>query len=113
LYELWNVKTIEDKTQAMYFCHRPRPPEAHLTLNGRNILFISHVQYLGAILDRTITWRLHTEMIEAKAFRTFIIIYSIFKSKRLSAKMKLILHKALIKSVMVYACPAWELAADI
>jgi hypothetical protein len=36
-----------------------------------------------------ITWRLHIEMIEAKAFRTFIRIYSIFKCERFSANIKL------------------------
>jgi hypothetical protein len=46
-------------------------------------------------------------MIEAKTFRTFIRIYSRFKSERLSANIK-----TLIRSVMTYACPAWELAAD-
>jgi hypothetical protein len=51
-------------------------------------------------------------MIEAKAFRTFIRIYSLFKSERLSTNIKLTLHKALIKSIMTYACPAWEFAAD-
>jgi hypothetical protein len=49
-------------------------------------------------------------MIEAKAFRTFIRIYSLFKSERLSATIKLTLHKALLRSVMTYACPAWEFA---
>jgi hypothetical protein len=48
----------------------------------------------------------------AKAFKTFIRIYSIFKSEHLIANIKLILHKALIRSVITYACPAWELAAD-
>jgi hypothetical protein len=52
-------------------------------------------------------------MTEAKAFRTFITIYSQFKSERLSTNIKLTLHRALIKSVMTYTCPAWELAADI
>jgi hypothetical protein len=51
-------------------------------------------------------------MIEAKAFKTFTRIYSVFKSERLSANIKLTLHKAMIRSVMTYACPAWELAAD-
>jgi hypothetical protein len=51
-------------------------------------------------------------MTEAKAFRTFIRIYSLFKSERLSVNIKLTLHKALFISVMTYACPAWELAAD-
>jgi hypothetical protein len=53
-------------------------------------------------------------MIEAKAFRTFIRIYSLFKSERLSASIKLALHKALIRSVMTYShfCHAWEFEAD-
>jgi hypothetical protein len=51
-------------------------------------------------------------MIEAKAFRTFIRIYFLLKSQRLSANIKLTLHKALIRSVMTYDYPAWELAAD-
>jgi hypothetical protein len=43
------------------------PPEVHLTVNERNIPFVSHVKYLGVIFDKRITWRLHIEMIEAKA----------------------------------------------
>jgi hypothetical protein len=66
----------------------------------------------GVIFDKRMTWRLHIEMIEAKAFRTFIRIYSLCKSERLSANIKLTLHKALIRSVMTYACPAWEFAAE-
>jgi hypothetical protein len=89
--ECWNIKINEDKT--------------HLTANGCNIPFINHVKYLGVIFYKRITWRLHTEMIEAKAFRTFIKIYSRFKSQRLSSSIKLTLCKALIRSVMPYACP--------
>jgi hypothetical protein len=51
-------------------------------------------------------------MIEAKTYRTFVRIYSLFKSERLSANIKLTLHEALIRSIMTYACPAWEFAAD-
>jgi hypothetical protein len=50
-------------------------------------------------------------MIEAKAFRTFIRICSLFKSERLSANIKLTIHKAQMRSVMTFF-PAWELAAD-
>jgi hypothetical protein len=59
-----------------------------------------HVKYLGVIFNERITWRLHTEIIEAKAFRTFIRIYSLLKSERLIANTKLTLHKAMISSVM-------------
>jgi hypothetical protein len=52
------------------------------------------------------------EMTEAKAFRTFIRIYTVFQRKRLSADVKLTLPKSLIRSVATYAYPAWKLAAD-
>jgi hypothetical protein len=110
--ERWNIDINEDKTQAMYFSYLLRPPGDHLALNGRNNPFVNHVKYLGVISDKVCTWRLHTEMIEAKAFRTFTRIYSLLKSERLSAKIKLTLHKALIRTVITYACLAWELAAD-
>jgi hypothetical protein len=88
-----------------------RPPVYHLTLNGRNIRFVNSAKYLSVIFNKMITWRLHKETIAAKAFRIFIRVYSIFKSKRLSANIKLTLHKAFIRSVMTYASPAWEFAA--
>jgi hypothetical protein len=69
-YECWNIKTNEDKAQAINFSHRLRPPEAHLALNGRNIPFVNNEKYLGWIFDKWNTRRLHREIIEAKAFRT-------------------------------------------
>jgi hypothetical protein len=64
------------------------------------------------IFNKRITWGLQIEMTEAKTFRTFIRIYSLFRNERLSANIKLTLHQTLIRSVMTYACPAWVLAAD-
>jgi hypothetical protein len=110
--ERWNIKINEEKTRGIYFSRSRRPPESHFTLNGTNIPFVNNVKYLGVIFDSKITWRLHIEMMEAKAFRTFIRVYSLFKSGRLSAKIKLNLHKALIRFVMTYASPSWEFAAD-
>jgi hypothetical protein len=51
-------------------------------------------------------------MTEAKTFRTFIRIFSLLKSERLSTNIKVTLHKAPIRSVMTYACPVCELVAD-
>jgi hypothetical protein len=69
-------------------------------LNEWNIPFVNHVKYLGVIFDKRITWRLHIEITEAKAFRTFIRIYCLFRSERLSTNIKLTLHKALIRSII-------------
>jgi hypothetical protein len=51
-------------------------------------------------------------MIEAKAFRIFIRVYSLLKSERLSDNIKLTLHKDVISCVMIYVSSAWESAAD-
>jgi hypothetical protein len=40
------------------------------------------------------------EMTEAKDFKTFIRIYTLFKTERLSADAKLTLPKALIRSIV-------------
>jgi hypothetical protein len=37
--------------------------------------FVTNVKYLGVIFDKRIARRLHTEIIEAKTFGTFIINY--------------------------------------
>jgi hypothetical protein len=109
--ERWNLE-ISEEAQAICFSYRRRPPDAHLSLSGRNILFVSDVRYLGAIFDKRITWRLLLEMIEAKAFRTFTRIHSLFKSKRLSTGVKLTFHKALIRLVMTFVFPTWEFPTD-
>jgi hypothetical protein len=70
----WNIKINEDKTRAIYFTCQNRPPDSLLTLNGWNIPFVNSVKYLGVLFDKRMTWRLHIQMIEAKAFRTFIRI---------------------------------------
>jgi hypothetical protein len=92
--------------------NRIRPPESHLALNGRNIPFVNSAKYLSVIFDKKITWRLHIETVATNSFRTFIRVYSLFRSDRLSTNNKLILHKALIRPEMTYACPDWEFTAD-
>jgi hypothetical protein len=110
--EHWIIKRNEDKTQGIYFSRSRRPHESHLTLNGRDIPFVNSVKYHGVNFDKRVTLRLYIEMIEAKTFRTFIRIYSLFKSERLSTNIKITLHKAFIRNIMSYACPAWNFEAE-
>jgi hypothetical protein len=108
----WNIKINEGKTQAICFSRRRRLPEDDLHLNGRNIPFVNSAKYLGVTFERKMTRRPHIEETAAKALGTYIKIYSIFKSKTLSVHIKLIVYRALIGSVMTYASPTWEFAAD-
>jgi hypothetical protein len=93
---------------AIYFSRIFGLVEASLTLDGRNIPFVNQVKYLRVIFDRRIKWKLHIETIEAKDFRNFNRVYSLFRNERFSANIELSLHKTLITSIMTYACPAWQ-----
>jgi hypothetical protein len=108
----WNIKINGKKTQAIYFSKRRRMPGDDLQLNGRNIPFVNSVKYIGVIFFRRMTWRLHIENIAAKALGTYIRTYSVFKSKHLNTNIKLIAYRALISSIMTYASPTWEFAAN-
>jgi hypothetical protein len=61
----WNIKINEDKTRAIYFTHRNRPPDS-LKLNEWNIPFLNSVKYLGVIFGKRMTWRLHIQMIKPR-----------------------------------------------
>jgi hypothetical protein len=108
----WNIKINEDKTRAVYFSKRLRRVEAYLTLNGRAITFVNDVKYLSVTFDRRITWRNHIDLIITKELRTFLQMYSLLKSEKLSIRTKMTLYKALIRSKLTYVCPTWETAAD-
>jgi hypothetical protein len=52
------------------------------------------------------------EIAQRNEGRAFIRNFYQFESEWLSANIKLTFYKALIRSVIVYVCPAWEFAAD-
>jgi hypothetical protein len=106
--ERWNITINEDKTQTIYVSHRRRPVEAYLTLKRRQTPFVKKREITRCNLIKKITWRLHTETTAVKALRTFIRIYPFPKS----VNTKLTIYKALIKSIMTYACPSREFGAD-
>jgi len=96
----------ETMSQAMSFSHRWKSVEARLMLNVRKIPFVDSVEYFGIIFDKRITWRLYTETVATKAFRTFLGSYPFFKSSRLSTTIKWTHHTAPVRSVMTYAHPS-------
>jgi hypothetical protein len=92
--ENWNIKINEDEIRAIYFFHRIRLSDSLLTLNGRNISFVNSLKYVGVIFNKKIIWSLRIQTIKTEAFRTFITLYSLSKSERLRANIKLTLYKA-------------------
>jgi hypothetical protein len=102
----------KDQNRAVYFSKSLKRVETYLTLKGRAITFVNDVKYLRITFDRRMTCRTHIDLIVTKALRTFLKIYSLLKSEKLSIRTKMTLHKALISSKLTYAWPTWESAAD-
>jgi hypothetical protein len=99
--------TVSHKLTSFSFSHRIRPPECLLTLNGWNIPFVNSSKYLSVIFYKKITWRLHIQTVATKTYRTFVTLYSLFKTDWLSTNCKLTLHKALIRSIRTDTYPTW------
>jgi hypothetical protein len=77
-------------------------------LKGLNVPFVNQAKYIGVILGENYMEILKTD--RSQSLQN-ISVHSLFRRKRLSVNIKLTFHKALIRSVMTYACPAWEFAA--
>jgi hypothetical protein len=75
-------------------------------------LLCKYAMYLGVTFDRMMIWMLHTERTVAKALHTYIRTHSLFKRGSLNINIKLMLYRALIRSVITYACPTWEYEVD-
>jgi hypothetical protein len=71
--------------------------------------FVNDVKYLGMIFGKRITWKLRMEMMEAKAFRTFISVCFLFISERLRANIKLTFQIALMSYVIIKLAPPGNL----
>jgi hypothetical protein len=83
--------------------------EFHCPPNYFPVQFLLDTWVLS-LTDCTITtWKHHIERTVAMAYRMYVKTYRIFRSEHLNTNIK---TKALIRSIMTYACPTWEYAAD-
>jgi hypothetical protein len=110
--EFVNININEGKRKSIYFSRKPKVSDNVLQLKGRGVPFVNNVTYLGVTFDSRMTWIQHIEKTIAKTLSTYIRNYSLLRSRHLSTNTKLTLYKALIMSVIIYACPILESAAD-
>ena len=71
------------------------------------------VKYLGVILYHRLTFTRHVNTINNKAIGLLIKLYPLLNKKsKLSIKNKLNLFNTIIRPVLSYACPAWNLISE-
>jgi hypothetical protein len=109
-YECWNLKMKQGKIQVIHFFRRLRVSD-DIQLHGQYFLSINIVNVPWCHLQQEDDVEAPYWTV-AKALCTYIRTYSLFKSRHLSTNIKLTLYKALIRSVMTYACPTLEYVVD-
>lgn len=77
------------------------------SLNNTNIINKDSVKYLGIHLDKFLYFNNHVKEILLKARNAFFIYKSLFFSRYISSRIKIIMYQSLIRPIITYGCPIW------
>mgnify|MGYP002716494189 CR=1 FL=1 len=107
----WRMKINTNKSAIVPFTWKRKLSSRHVYFNGQQIPIQNSTKYLGIIMDQKLLFKDHINSILNKATARYIQLYSLFKSPALSLSTKIILYKAVVRSVMTYAGGIWKFAA--
>lgn len=107
----WRININTAKTQAVIFSKRRVQLPQSISVFGNYINYELSVKYLGIHLDRRLTFKQHIDTIVAKAHVKLLRLYPLYRSSKLSLKIKKVFYYSLIRSAILYACEAWGFAA--
>lgn len=112
----WRIKVNPAKTQVMFFTRRRHPrhlPRQEITISNQAIPWSDESIYLGLLLDSKMNFGKHINQVLLKCKRTVSCLYSLLNRRsRLDKKLKLLLYKAIIRPIMLYGYPAWQICAE-
>ena len=108
----WRIKINTEKTTAILFSKKKRPPKLTLRIQEKLLSWSKEVKYLGIVLDSKLTWAQHIAQATRKGQIALNSLYPLLCHKsRISLKNKLLLYKSIIQPAMLYGCELWGVAA--
>lgn len=105
----WRITLNAAKTQAITFTppRRRIPMPENISLNETVLPWKHVVKYLGVDMDRKLLWAYHVDGIVGRVKFRIHSLAPFFLSRTLPIRSKLILFKAYVLPLMVYACVTW------
>lgn len=106
-FNKWRIKASASKSiQVTFTLRRETCPPVHL--GGRELPHSNSVKYLGLHLDRRLTWQKHIETKRDEINLKYKGLYWLLgRNSKLSLDNKILIYKAVIKSVWTYGIQLW------
>jgi len=114
----WNMKINVNKCETILF----RPPLSKCNYNikknwklfriksfreNKPIDNKDVVKYLGIHLDKFLYYNTHINEVLNKSRNAFFRYKSLFYSKHLNSRVKILMYQALVRPIITYGCPIW------
>ncbi|CAG2257967.1 unnamed protein product [Mytilus edulis] len=107
----WRVNINLDKTEICIFSKKNIDEEdKRILIQGKELKYNSTPKLLGIIMDEKMTFSKHIDAIEKRANRNLTILREVRQISKLKTEKLLQLYYSLVRSVMEYCSPAWQIA---
>lgn len=79
----------------------------NIRIDGQNILAKNSIKYLGIIIDKKLSVIPHIDQTLRKVKGAYHVVCDVFLKKSISARVKIIAYKQLIRPIITYNFPGW------
>ncbi|GFW32094.1 RNA-directed DNA polymerase from mobile element jockey [Trichonephila clavipes] len=109
----WKIKVNASKSACLYFtrqrCIGNLP---HVNIFNQPVPWVTEYKYLGLILDTKLNFAKHIRSAHQKAAGMRCTLNRLISPKsNLALRQKVLLYKAILRLIMMYASPIWAAAA--
>jgi len=116
-FNSWRIRLNPEKTEFIVFS---KSLKMIRTLNKTPVIFRNNtfnwkpfVKYLGVLLDQKLLFKQHIEWVVKKASNMIRTLYPLLKrNNKAKIKSKIHAYRAIIRPIMVYACPIFANCAE-
>ena len=107
------MKFNVEKTKAVLFTRKYKFTEPTITLDGKNIEFVSSFKYLGVIFDKKLKWNEHVK-VQAKKAKAALMIgrRMVGHNWGLNPKTTHWLYTAIVRPVLTYGSVVWTTSLE-
>ncbi len=104
----------EKKTQAMLCTTRRKIPEMIFMMNGRTLMIVKEIRYLGVTIDWKLNWRKHLQEVQKKVVKiTGRISMLASNTWGLKADAVMTMYRGAVEPMILYAVEVWGTALQL